>query len=212
MIEDSVLTHISALEPYVPGKPIAHVARELGLDPDHIIKLASNENPLGTAPAARLILEQSGLQAHRYPDMDCLELCEGLAAHLAVSIDQILVGAGSSELIRLAAQALLAPGRSAVLPQHSFAAYQAAARSVGAQAIVVPTRDWQLDLDAMAAATNQSVRIVFIASPNNPTGVLVEPQALERFFAAVPDNVLIVLDEAYHDFVEPDRKIDVQAL
>lgn len=212
MIEDSVLTHISALEAYIPGKPISHVVRELGLDPDHIIKLASNENPLGAAPAACLVLEQSGSQVHRYPDMDCLELREGLAAHLAVSVDQILVGAGSSELIRVAAQALLAPGRAAVMPQHSFAAYEAAARSVGAQAIVVPTRDWQPDLDAITAAINDSVRVVFIASPNNPTGVLVEPQALERFFGAVPRNVLIVLDEAYHDFVERDHKIDVRAL
>lgn len=212
MIEDLVLTHISALEPYVPGKPISHVARELGLDPDHIIKLASNENPLGMAPGARLVLERSGLQAHRYPDMDCLELREGLAAHLRVSIDRVMVGAGSSELIRLAAQALLSPGRSAVLPQHSFAAYAAAARSVGAQSIVVPTREWQPDLDAMIAAIDHSVRIVFIASPNNPTGVLVEPQALERLFAAVPRNVLIVLDEAYYDFVERGRTVDVRAL
>jgi histidinol-phosphate aminotransferase len=211
-IETFVLPHIGALEPYIPGKPISHAARELGVDPERIIKLASNENPLGTAPAARLILERSGLQAHRYPDMDCLALHEGLAAHLGVSIGQVLAGAGSSELIRLVAQALLAPGRSAVLPQHSFAAYEAAARSVGAKAIVVPTRDWQPDLDAMVAAIDPSVRIVFIASPNNPTGALVEPQALERFCAVVPPNVLIVLDEAYHDYVHPDSRVAVRAL
>ena len=211
-LETFVLPHISALQPYIPGKSIAHAARELGVDPEHIVKLASNENPLGTAPAARLVLERSGPEAHRYPDMDCLALHEGLAAHLGVSTSQVLAGAGSSDLIRLVAQALLAPGRAAVLPQHSFAAYEAAARSVGAKAIVVPTRDWQPDLDAMVAAIDPSVRVIFIASPNNPTGVLVEPQALERFFSAVPANVLIVLDEAYHDYVPPDSRVDVRAL
>jgi len=211
-IETAALAHVSAIEPYAPGKPISHVARELGLDPARIVKLASNENALGMSPAARRALERSATDAHRYPDMDCIELREGLAQYLDLPMDRLLVGAGSSELILLAARAFLERGRRIVVSQHAFVSYEGAARAVGARAVSVPTRGWQPDLDGMIAAIDPSVRIVFIASPNNPTGVLVEPAALEKFIAAVPDNVLVVLDEAYHDFVEPRLRVDVRSL
>lgn len=211
-IDAYALKHIHAIEPYVPGKPIAEVARELGLDPERIIKLASNENALGASPAARESLVQSALGVNRYPDIDCVELREALSRQLDVPLAQLIVGAGSSELILLAAHALLDATRSVVYSQYSFVSYEAAARSVGARSIVVPTRKWQIDLDAMLAAIDVSTRLVFIASPNNPTGVIVEPRELARFIAAVPENVLVVLDEAYRDFVEPERRVDVHAL
>jgi histidinol-phosphate aminotransferase len=211
-LDASVLAHVSSLDPYVPGKPISHVARELGLDPARIIKLASNENALGCSAAARRALAEAALQANRYPDMECLELREALAARLDLPIDQIIVGAGSSELILLAAQALLAPGRAVVMPQYSFVSYEGAARAMGARAIMVPNKDWHPDLDGLLAAVDQNVTMVFIASPNNPTGVLVEPQLLERFIARVPDHVLVVLDQAYQDFVPRDQHVDARAL
>jgi histidinol-phosphate aminotransferase len=178
----------------------------MGLDPAGIIKLASNENALGSAPAARRALATAAADLSRYPDMDCLELREGLSNHLGVPFEQIIVGAGSSELIVLAAQAFLAPGRSLVQSQFSFISYAGAAKAVGARAVSVPVKGWQPDLDGMLAAIGPDVHVVFIASPNNPTGTLVEARALERFIAAVPERVLVVLDEAYRDFVEPELR------
>lgn len=211
-LDASVLAHVGSLDPYIPGKPIAQVARELGLDPARIIKLASNENALGCSAAARRALAEAALHAHRYPDMECADLRGALAAHLDVPQDQIIVGAGSSELILLAAHALLAPGRAVAMPQYSFVSYEGAARAMGARAIVTPTRAWQPDLDALLAAIDSSVTMIFIASPNNPTGVLVEPHSLERFIACVPERVLVVLDQAYQDFVPRELQTDGREL
>lgn len=211
-IQDSVLTHVGAIKPYAPGKPISHVAREHSLDPQRIVKLASNENPLGMSPVARQALIASAAEGHRYPDMDCVELREVLAKHLNISMDTLLVGAGSSELIVLAARAFLDSQRAALVPQYSFVSYESAVRSVGARTIVVPGRGWHPDLGALRAAIDPAVKVLFIASPNNPTGVLVEPQALEEFIAGVPEDVLVVLDEAYRDYVEPGLCTDTAAL
>lgn len=211
-IDASVLAHVSQIEPYVPGKPISAVAREMGLDPERIIKLASNENALGASPAALASLANSAAALNRYPDIDCVDLRKGLARHLDVPMERLIVGAGSSELILLAAHALLDSTRSVVLSQYSFISYEGAARSVGARSIIVPTRGWQPDLEAMVDAIEPSTRLLFIASPNNPTGVVVEPAALERMLDAIPDHVLVVLDEAYRDFIEPSRRVDVHAL
>jgi histidinol-phosphate aminotransferase len=200
------------MEPYVPGKPIAAVARDFGHDPSRIIKLASNENALGASPAALRALLTASTEVHRYPDNDWFALRTGLARHLDVPADQIIVGAGSSELILLAARAVLAPGRSLLISQYSFVSYEGAARSVGANVVTVPTLEWRPDTEAMRAAIDPSVKLVFIASPNNPTGALVRPDVLARFVAGVPDDVLVVLDEAYRDFVAPELRLNAHEL
>ncbi len=211
-VVDHVVGHVRDLPPYRPGRPIAGVAREFGLDPGSIIKLASNENPLGMAPAARARLQGLQDDAGRYPDADSHELRSALAGALRLDPARILPAAGSSELISLAARAVLLPGRSAILSQYAFMSYAAAVRAVGGAAIVVPARDYGHDLAAMHSALSPQTRLVFIASPNNPTGTYTSPAALEDFLAATPDDVLVILDEAYRDYMRPELQPEVGPL
>jgi histidinol-phosphate aminotransferase len=210
-IADSALDHVAAIPAYEPGTPIGTVAREYGIDVASLTKLASNENPLGMSPAARAAAGTAVAEAGRYPDAACFDLTNAIAARMAAAASEIIVGAGSADLIVLAARAFLGGGRTAVLPQYSFAVYANAVRAAGATAIVVPAKDYAHDLEAMAAAIDGSVRIVFLASVNNPTGMLLLPDNLERFFAAVPEDVLIILDEAYREYAPPEAQGDTSA-
>ena len=201
--EQLALERVMSIPPYPPGRPITAVAREFGLDPKTIVKLASNENPLGPSPAARAALVEGAAGAALYPDFDTFALREALSRHLGVSADRIMPGSGSSDHIVLVARAFLEPGSAALLSEYSFAAYQGAIASVGARTITVPTRDFHLDVERMLAAIDDSVRVVYIATPNNPTGTRIEAAALDELIARIPERVIVVLDEAYREYLDP---------
>lgn len=207
------LPHVVSIPPYPPGRPIDAVAREFGLDPAGIVKLASNENPLGCSPMASEALRVAAHETHLYPDFYCHTLRHAIAAHVGVAADHVLPGAGSSEIILLAARAWLDAARAAVIPQYAFQSYEGAIRSVGAEPIVVPVRDWKPDLDAMlAATTDKRVHLVYLATPNNPTGTVIPREEVERFAEALPAHVLLVLDEAYREFLPDDEQVDIARL
>ncbi len=165
-----------------------------------LIKLDSNENPFGPSPRAIDAMRRAIATANFYPDDDCSQLRWKLAAHHAVPPEQVLVGAGSTELISLLCQTLLAPGLNAVTSERSFIIYSMAVKAAAGQLIEAAMRDDCFDLDAILAAINPNTRIVFLANPNNPTGTVVEAPAVERFLAQVPDHVVVVIDEAYYEF------------
>ncbi len=207
------LPHVVSIPPYPPGRPIDAVAREFGLDPAAIVKLASNENPLGCSPKAAEALRAAVTETHLYPDFDCHTLRHAIAGQVGVAADHVLPGAGSSEIILLAARAWLDAERAAVIPQYAFQSYEGAIRSVGAEPIVVPVRDWKPDLDAMlAAAADPRVHLVYLATPNNPTGTVIPKDELERFAEALPAHVLLVLDEAYREFLPDADQVDIARL
>ena len=201
--------YIRAISPYQPGKPITEVAREMGLAVDSIVKLASNENPLGMSPKARLAVSAALAGVERYPDQ--FDLTKALSERLGVASECIVLGNGSNDVLDLAARAFLAPGRSAVFSQHAFAVYPLATMSAGAECLQVPAKDFGHDLDAMRLAIRPDTRIVWIANPNNPTGTFVPYPELKRFLAAVPSEVVVVLDEAYNDYLPPQLRADTLA-
>lgn len=203
--------HVRAMAPYQAGKPIEELARELGLDPAGIVKLASNENPLGMPASAKRAIAAALADIARYPDANGFALKAALAARLGVPADWITLGNGSNDILELAAVATLMPGRSAVYSQYSFAVYALATQARGARAIVVPAQDHGHDLDAMAAAIAPDTALVFIANPNNPTGTYLGAAAIEAFLAKVPPHVVVVLDEAYNEYLPPELKIDAIA-
>ncbi len=208
---DLAPSYIRSIAPYQPGKPIAELARELGLAESSIIKLASNENPLGVSPKAlqamRAVLDGVSL----YPDGNGFELKQALSRHLGVGMDQLVLGNGSNDVLELAARAFLAPENSAVYAQHAFAVYPLVVQAMGCKGIEVPAKNFGHDLDAMARAVRTrgaDTRIVFVANPNNPTGTLEPAAAIERFIAALPPQVLVVLDEAYNEYLRPEHRAD----
>ncbi len=191
---------LQQLTPYVPGKPVEELARELGLNPADIIKLASNENPLGPSPKVLAAIEKELPEICRYPDGNGFLLKQKLAEHFAVETSQITLGNGSNDILDLVAHAWLAPGSNAVFSQHAFAVYPIATTAAGAECRVVPAKDYGHDLQAMLGAIDENTRVVFIANPNNPTGTWFDINSLEAFLAAVPQQVLVVLDEAYIEY------------
>lgn len=193
---------VQKLSPYVPGKPVDELARELNLDPAQIIKLASNENPLGASPKALTAIRDALAELTRYPDGNGFELKQRLAERCGVQASQVTLGNGSNDILELVARAYLAPGLNAVFSEFAFAIYPIVTQAVGADAHVAPARDWGHDLSAMLAAIDDNTRVVFIANPNNPTGTWFGPDALAEFLAAVPKHVLVVLDEAYIEYAE----------
>jgi histidinol-phosphate aminotransferase len=199
---------VQKLSPYVPGKPVDELARELDLDPASIVKLASNENPLGPSAKALEAIRGELAELTRYPDGNGFELKSRLAARCGVQISQVTLGNGSNDILDLVARAYLAPGLNAVFSQYAFAVYPISTQAVGAQGKVVPAKEYGHDLEAMLAAIDENTRVVFIANPNNPTGTWFGPDALERFLARVPQNVLVVLDEAYIEYAEGDELPD----
>lgn len=200
--------YVKAIAPYQPGKPTSELARELGLEESTIVKLASNENPLGVSPKAMQAMRTVMDGLNRYPDGNGFELKKALAHRHCVMMDGIVLGNGSNDVLELAARAFLAQGQSAVYSQHAFAVYPLAVRAVGGRGIEVPAREYGHDLEAMARALSADTRIVFIANPNNPTGTFVAGDVLEQFIAGLPQSMLVVLDEAYNEYVEPRHRYD----
>ncbi|CAG9171794.1 histidinol-phosphate transaminase [Cupriavidus pinatubonensis] len=200
--------YVRAISPYIAGKPISEVAREFGLDEAGIVKLASNENPLGMPESAKQAAAAAIAELGRYPDSNGFELKGALSAKLGVPQDWLTLGNGSNDILELAAHALVTPGQSIVYAEYSFAVYALATQEIGARAIVVKARDYGHDLDAMAAAITSDTRLVFIANPNNPTGTFVPAAALEAFLAKVPAEVVVVLDEAYNEYLDDDQQYD----
>lgn len=200
--------YVQRISPYVPGKPIEDLAREYGLAESEIIKLASNENPRGPSPKVRAAIAAAAAGVTRYPDGNGLALKHALAARFDVHADQIVLGNGSNDILELATQAFLRPGDHAVYAQHAFAVYPLATQARGARGIEVPARDLGHDLAAMRAALTPQTRIVFVANPNNPTGTWLPPAQIEAFVASVPSEVLIVLDEAYNEYLQGDQQAD----
>lgn len=199
------LPGVQKLSPYVPGKPVDELAREFGLDPASIVKLASNENPLGASPMALAAIRKELDELTRYPDGNGFALKQRLAQRCGVRPEQVTLGNGSNDVLELVARAWLAPGTNAVFSEFAFAIYPIVTQAVGAQARVTPAREWGHDLDAMLEAIDSQTRVVFIANPNNPTGTWFGPQALAGFLDAVPRNVLVVLDEAYIEYAEGEQ-------
>lgn len=196
---------VQKLSPYVTGKPIDELARELGIAPADITKLASNENPMGPSPRVLEAIRSELAELTRYPDGAGYELKSRLARQCGVEMAQVTLGNGSNDIIDLVARAYLAPGLNAVYSAHAFAAYPICTQAVGAQSHVVPAIDYSYDLEGMLKVIDENTRVVFIANPNNPTGTWFGPQALEQFLARVPSNVLVVLDEAYIEYAEGDE-------
>ena len=195
------LTGVQQLVPYVPGKPVDELQRELGLT--EIVKLASNENPLGVGANAIAAIQAALPELTRYPDGSGFSLKASLSAKLSVAPAQITLGNGSSEILELVMRTFVSPEHEVVFSQHAFALYPILTQAVGAQAKVVPAKNFGHDLSAMLAAVSAKTRLVFIANPNNPTGTLLAPDELEGFIAALPKHILCVLDEAYYEFVDP---------
>jgi len=201
-------SYVRAIAPYQPGKPISELAREMGLDEKKIVKLASNENPLGVSPKARAAIKKALPELGRYPDGNAFELKAALARRYGVPEECIVVGNGSNDLLEMAAGVFLAPGRAAVYSQHAFAVYPLATQARGAKGIVVPAQNYGHDLPAMLAAITPETRVVFIANPNNPTGTFVPGAELEDFLARVPRDVAVVVDEAYSEYLPPNLRYD----
>lgn len=193
---------VQKLSPYVPGKPVDELARELDIDPARIIKLASNENPMGASPKALQAIKDALAELTRYPDGNGFELKQRLSQACGVQPEQVTLGNGSNDILEIVARAYLAPGLNAVFSEHAFAIYPIVTQAVGATARVARAKEWGHDLPAMLAAIDSNTRVVFIANPNNPTGTWFGPSALADFLAQVPDNVLVVLDEAYIEYAE----------
>jgi histidinol-phosphate aminotransferase len=188
---------------YIPGKPVDELAREFGLDERNIIKLASNENPRGPSAAVRSAIAKATDDLSRYPDGNGFALKTALAIRFGVAPDCIVLGNGSNDVLELVTQAFLRPGDHAVYARHAFAVYPLATQARGATGIEIAARDFGHDLPAMRRAITATTRIVFVANPNNPTGTWIAPDALEAFVASVPSDVLVVLDEAYNEYLEP---------
>jgi len=205
-------SYIRAIAPYQPGKPISELAREMGLNEKKIVKLASNENPLGISPKARAAIKKALAELGRYPDGNAFELKAALARRHGVPQECIVVGNGSNDLLEMAAGAFLAPGRAAVYSQHAFAVYPLATQARGAAGIVVPAKNYAHDLAAMLAAITPETRVVFIANPNNPTGTFATGEEIGNFLARVRRDVAVVVDEAYTDYLPQNLRYDSVAL
>ena len=193
---------LNGLPVYQPGRPIEEVARELGLSADSIIKLASNENPLGPSRLALAAMRQALAQVNLYPDGNAFYLKQKLAAKLGVTPANLILGNGSNEVIEFIGHALLSPGAEVVVSQYCFAVYPIVTALFGAKLVTVPSKHYGHDLDAMLAAITPNTRVVFVANPNNPTGTTAAREQLRRFVDAVPPGVLLALDEAYLEFLD----------
>jgi len=200
--------YVRAIAPYQGGKPIAEVAREFGLDESNIVKLASNENPLGMPESARQAMLKAVAEIGRYPDSNGFELKAAITAKYGVPPEWITLGNGSNDILELAAHAFVQPGQSVIYAQYSFAVYALATQAVGAQAIVVAAKNYGHDLDAMAQAITADTRLIFIANPNNPTGTFLPAAEIEAFLKIVPPQVVVVLDEAYNEFLAPELQYE----
>jgi histidinol-phosphate aminotransferase len=201
-------SYVRSIAPYQPGKPISELAREMGLDERSIVKLASNENPRGIGPRTRAAIEAAIGDIARYPDGNGFELKRALARRYGVDMGSIVLGNGSNDVLELAALAFLGPGRAAVFSQHCFAVYPLATQARGARSIVVPARNYGHDLEAIAKAIDDETTVAWLANPNNPTGTFARHEEVEAFLKRVPERVLVVLDEAYNEYLVPELRSD----
>src|SRR5688572_12684191 len=201
-------SYIRSIAPYQPGKPISELAREMGIEEAGIVKLASNENPRGIGPRTRAAIEAALGELSRYPDGNGFELKQALSRRYGVDMASIVLGNGSNDVLELVAAAFLGPGRAAVLSQHAFAVYPLATQARGARPIVVPAKSYGHDLEAMARAVDDETYVVWVANPNNPTGTYARPDELEAFLRKVPERVLVVLDEAYNEYIRRELRGD----
>ena len=201
-LEELIPDYIQGLPAYVPGKPVEEVEQDLKI---HAVKLASNENPLGPSPKAMEAARRALGEANWYPDGGSKRLREVLAARNNVRFEEVFVGLGSSEVIDLASRVLLRPGLHGITSEGSFALFAIAIRASGANLTQTRMRNYAFDLDAISAAVTPETRIIYIANPNNPTGTAFRHDEFAAFLAKVPGDVLVVLDEAYHEYAErPD--------
>lgn len=194
--------HVLKLIAYEPGKPVEELAREMGLQASDIIKLASNENPLGPSPKALAAMRDALERAHFYPDGGGWALRSAIAEKLGLQRENVVLGNGSNEIIEFIGHAFLRPGDEVVTARHAFAVYALMAQLFGAKTVEVPDPGYTHDLDAMLAAVTPRTRQLFVANPNNPTGTMVSQEAIDRFMAAVPPHVLVIFDEAYFEFLD----------
>ncbi|MGQ0443027.1 MAG: histidinol-phosphate transaminase [Methylophilaceae bacterium] len=198
--------YIRAIAPYQGGKPISELAREMGLNEAEIVKLASNENPLGISPKAQRAIDDAITDIARYPDGNSFALREAVRKKLSVAENQIVFGNGSNDILELTARAFLDKNCEAIYSQHAFAVYPLVTQAVGAKGVVIPAKEYGHDLDGFSKAINSKTRLVFIANPNNPTGTLINKAALNTFLQKVPKNVLVLLDEAYDEYLPNEHK------
>src|SRR5437773_5915863 len=187
---------------YEPGKPIEETAREVGTEPDAIIKLASNENPLGPSPKATEAMRAALSNAHLYPDGSGFYLCKAVAAKLGLAPENIILGNGSNEVIEFLGHAFLNPGDDVIIFQYAFIIYKLLATSFAARTIELPTPNFQQDLGATLNAITPKTRLIFIPNPNNPTGTLISQRAIDSFMSRLPRNIVVVFDEAYFEFLD----------
>jgi histidinol-phosphate aminotransferase len=203
--------YVRAIAPYQGGKPISEVAREFGLDEARIVKLASNENPLGIPESAKRAMSAAMADLARYPDSNGFDLKAAISEKFGVPTDWVTLGNGSNDILELAARSLVSPGQSVVYSQYSFAVYPLATQAIGARAIVVAAKDFGHDLPAMRAAITDDTRLVFVANPNNPTGTFIDGEQIAAFIRSIPPHVVIVLDEAYTEYLSPSQRYDAFA-
>src|SRR6185295_15753334 len=201
-------SYVRAIAPYQPGKPISELAREMGLKESGIVKLASNENALGVSPLARKAIEAQLGDLARYPDGNGFELKQALAARYRVGQDHIVLGNGSNDVLELVARCFLGNGTSAVMSQHAFVVYHLATQVAGATRLETPARNYGHDLAAMASAVREDTRVIWIANPNNPTGTFVPAPEVEAFLRRVPRRVVVVLDQAYNEYLPDAMQAD----
>ena len=195
---DQALPNITALKPYQPGKPIEELERELGLS--NIIKLASNENPLGPSKSALNAIVQASKELTRYPDGNGFSLKAALAKHVQLTSDQITLGNGSNDVLELLARTFVSSNDEVIFSQYAFAVYPLVTQAIGAKAVIAPASDFGHDLDAMTTLISEKTKLIFIANPNNPTGTALAPKQVETFLKQVPESVIVVLDEAYVEY------------
>jgi len=205
---DLAPAHIREIAPYVPGKPIEETARELGLDPAAIVKLASNENPLGPSPRALEAIRRDLDTLNYYPDGSGFELKKVISRRFKVTPEQLILGNGSNDVLELVARTFLTPGDSAVYSKHAFMVYPLVVQAVGARGIEVPARGYGNDLDAMAQAIEPNTKVVFLANPNNPTGTFAPWPEVRRFVERIARHVIVVIDEAYGEYLAPELRAD----
>jgi len=186
------------ISPYVPGKPISDVQRELGLT--HVIKLASNENPFGCSEKVKQAVAESVSGIALYPDGNATLLRESLAQRLGLKADQLVFGAGSNEIITFIAQVFLSEGDESIFAHPSFVWYETAVRATGANPVMIPLKEHKHDLEAMKNAINEKTKIIWLCNPNNPTGTIITREEQDAFLKAVPADIVVVLDEAYYEF------------
>jgi len=203
--------YIKAIAPYQGGKPISELAREMGLQVEDIVKLASNENPLGISPKADYAIQEALLDIARYPDGNSFALRDAVSKKFSVAPNQLVFGNGSNDILELAARAFLTAGCETIYSQHAFAVYPLVTQATGATGVVVPAKNYGHDLTAMLAAITPKTRMIFVANPNNPTGTLLGKEELLAFLKQVPKTVLVMLDEAYDEYLSAANKSEAIA-